>query len=101
MFGRVAVNYVKLLFGLTEERWRDVFFKVRAAVLDESTTWFLPQTRQINSGFRGGKGDLHPPLAASNVFCVNNCTSPSNDYTAVECSNNDQVQLNTHVSVPY
>ena len=33
MFGRVAVNYVKLLFGLTEERWRDVFFKVRAAVL--------------------------------------------------------------------
>lgn len=47
MFGRVAVNYVKLVFGLTEERWRDVFFKVRAAVLDESTTWFLPQTRQM------------------------------------------------------
>ena len=34
-------------------------------------------------------------------FCVNSCTSPSNDYTAVECSNNDQAQLNTHVSVPY
>ena len=34
-------------------------------------------------------------------FCVNNCTSPSNDYTAVECSNNNQAQLHTHVSVPY
>ena len=34
-------------------------------------------------------------------FCVNNCTSPSNDYTAVECSNNNQAQLNTHVSVSY
>ena len=25
---------------------------------------------------------MHPPLAASNVFCVHNCTSPSNDYAA-------------------
>ena len=28
------------------------------------------------------------PLAASNVFCVRNCASPSNDYAAVACSNN-------------
>ena len=34
-------------------------------------------------------------------FCLNNCTSPSNDYTAMECSNNNQAQLHTHVSVPY
>jgi len=33
-------------------------------------------------------------------FCVHIYTSPSNDYTAVACSNN-QAQLHTHVSVPY
>ena len=33
-------------------------------------------------------------------FCVHNCTSPSNDYAAVACSNNNQAQF-THVSVPY
>jgi len=49
-----------------------------------------------SGGVRGVQ--MHPPLAASNVFY---CTSPSNDYTAVECSNNDQAQLNTHASVPY
>ena len=42
---------------------------------------------------------MHPPLAASNVFCVHDCTSPSNDYAAVACSNNNQAQLHTHVSV--
>ena len=26
-------------------------------------------------------------------FCVHNCTSPSNDYAAVGCSNNNQAQL--------
>ena len=40
---------------------------------------------------------MHPPLAASNVFCVRNCTSPSNDYAATI----NQAQLHTHVSVPY
>ena len=34
-------------------------------------------------------------------FCVNNCTSPSNDYTAVVCSDNNQAQLHTHLSAPY
>ena len=34
-------------------------------------------------------------------FCVHICTSPSNDYTAVACSNNNQAQLHTHISVPY
>ena len=53
-------------------------------------------------GGKGGKGGANaPPLAASNVFCVHNCTSPSNDYAAVACSNNNQAQLHTHVSVPY
>jgi len=32
-------------------------------------------------GVRGVQ--MHPPLVASNVFCVHNCTSPSNDYAAV------------------
>ena len=50
-------------------------------------------------GVRGVQ--MHPPLAASNVFCVHNCTSPSNDYAAVACSNNIQAQLHTHISVPY
>jgi len=27
--------------------------------------------------------------------------SPSNDYAAVACSNNNQAQLHTHVSLPY
>ena len=34
-------------------------------------------------------------------FCVHNCTTPSNDYAAVACSNNNQAQLHTRVSVPY
>ena len=33
----------------------------------------------LSGRFRGHKGvQMHPPSAASNVFCVNNCTSPSN-----------------------
>ena len=32
---------------------------------------------------------------------MHNCLSPSNDYTAVACSKNNQAQLHTHVSVPY
>ena len=47
-------------------------------------------------GVRGVQ--MHPPLAASNVH---DCTSPSNDYGAVACNNNNQAQLHTHVSVPY
>ena len=39
-------------------------------------------------GVRGVQ--MHPPFAAINVFCVHNCTSPSNDYAAVACSNNNQ-----------
>ena len=44
---------------------------------------------------------MHPPLAASNVFCIHNCTTPSTAYAAVACSNNNQAQLHTHVLVPY
>ena len=35
------------------------------------------------------------------VMYVHICTSPSNDYAAVACSNNNQAQLHTHISVPY
>ena len=42
-----------------------------------------------SGGFRGVRGvQMHPPLVAINVFCVHNCTSPSNDYAAVACSSN-------------
>jgi len=44
---------------------------------------------------------LHPLWRLVMYFCVNNWTSPSNDYAAVACSNNNQAQLHTHVSVPY
>ena len=52
---------------------------------------------RIQGGVRGVQ--MHPPLAARN-FCVHNCTTPSNDYAAVACSNNNQAQF-TDVSVPY
>ena len=62
---------------------------------------FYPSSKAVADlgGVRGVQ--MHPPLAASNVFCVHNCTSPSNDYAAVACSNNNQAHLHTHVSVPY
>ena len=62
---------------------------------------FIFQVRSVADlgGVRGVQ--MHPPLAASDVFCVLNCTSPSNDYAAVACSNNNQAQLHTHVPVPY
>ena len=40
-----------------------------------------------SGGFRRGKGRLVM------YFCVHNCTSPSNDYAGVACSNNNQAQL--------
>ena len=61
--------------------------------------WLLPVAVADLGGVRGVQ--MHPPLAASNVFCVHNCMSPSNDYAAVACSNNNQAQLHIHVSVPY
>ena len=42
-------------------------------------------------GVRGAQ--MHLPLATSNVLCVHIC--PSNDYTAVACSNNNQYQFLT------
>ena len=30
-------------------------------------------------------------------FCVHNCTSPSNDYAPVACSNNNQPQLHSRI----
>ena len=65
------------------------------ALLDSTTHYPVADL----GGVRGVQ--MHPPLTASNVFCVHNCTSPSNDYAVVACSNNNQAQLHTHVSAPY
>ena len=49
---------------------------------------------------RGVRGHKCTPLwRLVMYFCVHNCTSPSNDHAAVACSNNNQIQLHTHVSV--
>ena len=57
----------------------------------------------ISGVFRGGKGGCKctPLWRLVMYFCVHNCTSPSNDYAAVACSNNNQAQLHTHESVRY
>ena len=39
----------------------------------------------------------HHTLVASDEFCIHICVSPSNDYTAVACSNN-QAQLHSCIS---
>ena len=68
------------------------------AVLSEVTV----STKRAVADLGGVRGvQMHPPLAASNAFLHTYCTSPSNDYAAVACSNNNQAQLHTHVSVPY
>ena len=55
-----------------------------------------------SGGFRGVRRvQMHPPLAASSIFCVHNCTSAWNGYAAVACSNNNQAQLHTRISIPY
>ena len=87
------------------------------------STWGLTDTRVVgvrlsHSDFHGTHGDTLRHTNTLNIhtytvadlgrgkgtplwrlvmyFCVNNCTSPSNDYTAVACSNNNQAQLYTH-----
>ena len=72
-------------------------------ILMQQMALSIPPSEMVAVADLGGvRGvQMHPPLAASNVFCVHNCTSPSNDYAAVACSNNNQAQLHTHVSVPY
>ena len=50
---------------------------------------------------RGVKCKCTPLWQLVIYFCIHICISPSNDYTVVACSNNNQAQLHTHVSVPY
>ena len=40
---------------------------------------------------------MHPPLVVM-YFCIHNCTSPSNDYAAVACSNNNQAVTHSCIS---
>ena len=60
-------------------------------------------TQEVDSGgFRGGKGGVQFALWwLVMYFCIHNCTSPSKDYAAVACSNDNQAQSHTHVSVSY
>ena len=53
----------------------------------------------LSGGFRECK--CTPLWQLVMYFSVHNCTSSSNDYAAVACSNNNQAQLKTRVSVPY
>ena len=53
----------------------------------------------LSGGFRGCK--CTPLWRLVMYFSIHNWTSPSNDYAAVACSNNNQAQLHTHVSVHY
>ena len=53
-----------------------------------------------SGGFRGGY-KCTPLWQLVIYFCVHNCMSPSNEYAAVACSNNNQAQLHSHVSVLY
>ena len=65
--------------------------QLHRAITRARTTPWLQQLAVSVADLGGVRGvQMHPPLAASNVFCVHNCTSPSNDYAAVACSNNNQ-----------
>ena len=97
---------VERLMQLTERSRRQRFCSIADA-------WRLPSTISKDASSLegpyavaelggGGGGCKCTPLWRLVVyFCVHNCTSPSNDYAAVACSNNNQAQLHTHVSVPY
>ena len=53
----------------------------------------------LSGGFRGVRGvQMHLPLADSSIFCVRNCSSPSNGYAAVACSNNKLAVTHTHIN---
>ena len=66
---------------------------------------------QLCSSLREGNWVPQPTLSANApppplwrlviYFCIHNCMSPSNDYVAVVCNNNNHAQLHTHISVPY
>ena len=52
-----------------------------------------------SSGFSWGGCTCTPLWRLVMYFCVHNCMSPSNDYAAVACSNNNQAQLHTHIHI--
>ena len=56
---------------------------------------------KFSGGFRGGGCKCTPLWWLVVYFCIHNCTSPSNGYAAVACSDNNQAQLHTRVSIPY
>ena len=57
---------------------------------------FLGLPRQWR--IQGGKGGANaPPLwRLVMYFCLHNCTSPSNDYAGMACSNNNHAGIVTH-----
>ena len=80
----------------TQDKLQQEYLQLSKQVLATSCKEIAENDPTCSSGYSvadlgGVRGvQMHPPLAASNVFCVHNCTSPSNDYAAVACSNNIQ-----------
>ena len=92
---KVELQQVKDELKRMKQEMREEHITTRNTSLKGRYTAF----HNCSGGFRGGKGCKCTPLwRLVMYFCVHNCTSPSYDYAAVACSNN-QAQLHTHVSV--
>ena len=73
----------------------DAYFTGKALAIPNSS---MPQciacspSPHNSGGFRGVRGGAKctPLWWRVMYFCVHNCTSPSNDYAGVACSNNNQ-----------
>ena len=64
--------------------------------------WYTPPpSPEAVADVGGGGGKCNPLWWLVMYFCVHNCTNPSNGYAAVACSNNNQAQLHTRISIPY
>ena len=88
------LNLAKFTNGKYSNRWWPVIH----TKCWESFMWSHSESVNYQWWIWGG-GIRGPPFGG--YFCVHNCMSLSNDYAAVTCSNNNQAQLHTHVSVPY
>ena len=63
--------------------------------------WHTVTVADLGRGGGGGGASATPLWQLVMYFCDHNCTSPSNDYAAVACSNNNQAQLHSRISSLY